>query len=214
MRLNKCLILVATCLLLANCANKRYTYDLANYHPASSDDIGNNRKVLIIEAEDQRPQIANGDETEDWIGNMRGGVGKEIKVMTSDGYTLAVIMSNTLRKDLTELGFRCVIDTPGTTGDIVLLMKKHNAQRAVGLVIRNFYSNTHKNIDVNRELILKVYDKEGIVVAQNKSEGVTKLEGDIMDPAQSAREKVPEFYHKVMLGLINEKPEVLKALSE
>lgn len=210
---NKCIILFASCLLFTTCV-KRYTYDLANYHPTESADVGNNRQVLIIEAADQRPQIVKGEETRDWVGNMRGGIGKEIKVKTSDGRTLAIIMTNTLRKELSSMGFRCVIDTPGEGGDIPSLIGKHKLTRAIHLVIKNFFSDTHANIDVNRELVLTVYDGDGAVVAENKSEGVTTLEGSFLDPAQAAREKVPEFYHKTMQVIITGKPDVLKSLSE
>ncbi len=209
----ECIVLFAACLLFTNCV-KRYTYDLANYHPAESADIGNNRQILIIEAADQRPQIVKGEETRDWVGNMRGGIGKEIKVKTSDGRSLAVIMTNTLRKELSSMGFRCVIDTLGEGGDIPSLIGRHKVTRAIHLVITNFFSNTHANIDVNREMVLTVYDGDGAAIAENISEGVTTLEGSFLDPAQAAREKVPEFYHTTMRGIITGKSEVLKSLSK
>ncbi len=209
----ECIVLFAACLLFTTCA-KRYTYDLANYHPAESADIGNNSQILIIQASDQRPQIVKGEETRDWVGNMRGGIGKEIKVKTSDGRTLAVKMSNTLRKELNAMGFRCIIDTLSKGGDIPSLIGKHKVKRAIHLVIKNFFSDTHANIDVTRELVLTVYDGDGANIAENKLEGVTTLEGSFLDPAQAAREKVPQFYHKTMLGIITGKPGVLKSLSE
>jgi uncharacterized lipoprotein YajG len=154
---------------------------------------------IIIEVNDDRPYVLNGDKDPSYIGHYRAGFGNTWDVKTDSKEPLGIIISRDLQHKLQSLGFRIVSEG------------KNNKVLIISILDWNFdaYINGKYWIDC----VVKVFDNSGKTIAthQVKNNGVIK--GSVWVGAKYAFEKeLPKIYSETIDKIIYEKPETLESL--
>ena len=93
------------------------------------------------------------------------------------------------------------------------VMAEAGAQRALGVVMRNFNSNSYTNIDVEWDFEATVYGPSGQSLASNHLEGRQTLTGSLVNPPRAAKQRVPPFFYDLVHQLVVGDQEMLPALT-
>jgi len=92
-----------------------------------------------------------------------------------------------------------------------LLSKKED--RALLVIIRKWESDSHINLNVGYDLILKVIAKDGTILATAEAKNDVTVHGSIwVGSVGMAKTEVPNIFKKAIESLLNN-PDVVKVLS-
>jgi hypothetical protein len=210
-RFSASLTLPLICLaLLSGCvAGNRHTFD---YVPTEKSEIGNGRVVLLFAVDDRRPYVVSGDEPASFVGEQRNGYGMPFNVTTSDRRPFAAIVQETVRRDLESAGF-VVTATDQKATDVATAAQSANASRALMVVMNEFKSDTFNNINFDYDFEAIVYDGSGKELVRDRIAAEETLDGSFMNPARSAREKVPAEFYRRIHSLIAGNEKIVTALA-
>jgi uncharacterized lipoprotein YajG len=208
-RLAVCCALLSAWILTGCAMGNKHTF---NYAPTSLTDMGKGRVVLLFAVEDQRPYVVSGDEPPEFVGEQRNGYGMPFNVTTSDRRPFAAVVQETLERDLFANGFRVTALTT-KAGDVAAAVREAKADRALKVVMHEFKSDTYSNINFDYDFEVFVYDAEGKQIATDRATGEEALPGSFVNPAKSAKEKVPGHFYEKVHNLVIGNPKVVSALT-
>lgn len=186
------------------------------YVPDLGPDLGGGRAVVVFPVEDRRRDIVSGDEGPDWVGEQRNKYGIPFDVNTAGRRPFAEIVQETVAIDLEALGFRTVLtpeEPSRRAGQVARVLRSHDTDRGIAIVLRTFNSNTYFDIDVEWDLEAVVYGPEGEVLAKNRIWGKRELQGSILNPPKAAKRKVPPFFNDLVHELVGGSDEIVEGLS-
>jgi hypothetical protein len=195
-------------LFTQGCANK------LSYSDANVSFNGTGSGKLAIATHDQRPYIANGDKTPDFVGLVRGGYGNPFDMTTQSGNSLAEEMTQALAASFQKSGF---VTTPvlvsPSDNDQQVIGKIFNGQtnRAVVLLLQEWKSDTYASTSLRYDLTLRVLDGSARVMAEKQMNGNDNLGGGLMNAYSHVNAAVPQAFKAKLEQLINS-PEIQRAL--
>lgn len=167
---------------------------------------------IAVAAQDNRPYVKNGEKTNNYVGNFRGGFGNPWDVTTASGQPLAEDMSSVICASFRKQGFSCKTVTVGPNeSNVAVKLEKEHADKLLLLTINQWYSSTYQNTGLEYDLNLNVMNGSGRTLAEKKLQGDDNLGGSAWNPPAHAVEAVPQAYKSKLELLLND-PAVAKAL--
>ena len=152
---------------------------------------------------DNRPYIVNGQKAPNFVGLSRGGFGNPFDVTTQSGQPLASDISAAIVASMKGKGVdaKVVELKPGTAeSDALSQLRAAGTQKSVLLTLREWKSDTMVNVGFGYDMDLRVYDRNGKVLAQKSERGNENLgPGEAFSPGGAARvmpryRSMMEFY--------------------
>lgn len=213
-RVGSLLPLVGVALTVGGCAvGNTHTF---RYLPPEAEELGHGRVVLVFDVREARPAVVEEGEPSTWVGEQRSGLGIPYNVLTTDGKALTRIVRETIEKDLEAVGFEVEVSSSeagSSAQEVAQRIREASAERGLFVEVREFNSNTYTNIDMEWDLIARVFGPSGAVLGENRLEGRTTLDGSFMNPPRAAKRSVPPFFYDLMRQLVTENDEVMRALT-
>ncbi len=161
---------------------------------------------------DHRFYIVNGQKSPDFVGLSRGGFGNPFDVNTQSGQPLATDISNSIVESMKtkgmnaraiELKHTLSVDEAGSA------LRASGTQRAVMIRIQEWKSDTMINIGFHYDLVLRVLDGSGKVLASKVEQGSENLGSAGFEPGGGSQ--VLPRYRRMFEGILRQ-PDVVKAL--
>jgi len=169
--------------------------------------------TIAIATHDQRPYVRNGDKHPEFVGLQRGGYGNPFNVTTESGRPLADDMTDCIGASLAARGFRVTPVATSPQEDLATvdrrLLEPHPA-RALLLVLSDWKADSMQNTALIYAVTLRVFDRDGRLLAEKNLIGKDNLGGSVWDPAAHARESIPAAF-KDKLETLLKSPEVVAA---
>lgn len=199
------LLLAFVAALTSGCAvGNTHTF---RYAPATGEDLGNGRVVVVFGVEDLRKDIVEGDEPPSWVGEQRSGYGIPFTVKTTDGKAFADVVQETLQRDLESVGFRTAAVDETSPRDVGRALAEAEAERGLVVAMRVFNSDTYWDTDVEWDFEATVYEPGGRSLASNRIQGKDELSG-------APGRQVPPFFYDLMRQLVVGDPDMVEALTQ
>ena len=162
---------------------------------------------------DNRPYIVNGQKAPNFVGLSRGGFGNPFDVTTQSGQPLASDMSNAIVASMKGKGVdaRMVELKSGTPeSQAISQLRAAGAQKSVLLTLREWKGDTMVNVGFNYDMDLRVYDRNGSLLASKAERGQENLgAGDPFSPGGAAQ--VVPRYRRLMEFIFQDR-DVVRAL--
>ena len=168
--------------------------------PYRAEAVGSEQGVgVVVEVEDHRPFILDGDKEPDYIGHYRAGFGNPWDVTTESGDSLADIMRQDLIEELEALGFGTGAASP---------------DRSLTVAIKDWNFNAYVNGSFWYKLDVAVADATGEQLALSVVEDEVSIEGSVWTGAKGAmEEEIPRLYGLMLKAIIRENDEIMGALA-
>lgn len=122
--------------------------------------------AVAVSVVDARPYVVSGEKTPDFVGLQRGGFGNPFDVRTGSGRPLADEMRDGIANALQKQGY-----TTAATGAA--------APRRLELRVLEWKTDVMARMKVLYDLRLSVFDGQGQLLAQSKSQGEDVLGGGL-----------------------------------
>lgn len=187
-----------------------------NYRDIVADVNSSGTVSISVAVHDQRDYVQSGNKSPDFVGLARGGFGNPFSVFTLSGRSLADDMSAVITASLAKKGYKAAPVTVlySDSRDAVLdKMKATRSDRMIFLTLNEWKSdlNPYQDVTLLYGVQLALYNSDGKMLAEKKSDGRDSLGGDAWGPAAYARRAVPEAFKKKIEELLNS-PDIANAL--
>jgi len=161
--------------------------------------VGHQRVIaVVVDVEDHRPFVREGDKHPNYIGHYRAGFGNPWDVTTESDKALAQIMQEDLEQELDALGFGA-----GSA----------SFNRSLLVEIQDFNFNAYVDGEFWYELDITVLDENRDQLALSKLEDRVTIEGSFWTGPKEAMEKeIPKLYALMLKAIIRENDEIMNAL--
>jgi hypothetical protein len=169
---------------------------------------------LAIGVQDRRPYILDGSKTADFVGVQRGGFGNPFDVTTSTDGPLAIDIRDSIAASFKNKGVQV------TTVELkpALSMTAANEalvqagkDRALLITLSEWKSDTFMNTALIYDVTVRILDRSGRVLADNKISGRDDLSGSGINPPAHAKSAVPVAFRAKFEQLLNA-PQIAGAL--
>ena len=161
---------------------------------------------------DKRTYVVNGEKAPNFVGISRGGFGNPFDVTTRSGMPLAGDISRAIAGSLKNRGVNAqtVELRPALTPEQArAAVGAAGAQRSVLLTLLEWKSDMMVQVGLQYDLDLRVYDKDGKMLASRRQEGKENLGSGGFEPG-GASLVLPRF--RRMMELLFQEPDIVKAL--
>lgn len=172
------------------------------------------KAAVAVAVHDQREYVKSGAKPASFAGVQRGGFGNPFSVTTRSGRPLADDIAEVVAVSLAKKGYKAVSVTvsPSDPQNAVLArLKGGGSSRMILLTLNEWKSDTYQNVALRYDVRLKVFDKNGNVLAEKKIDGKDNLGGSAWNPPAVARREVPRALKEKLERLLNS-PNIAKAL--
>lgn len=203
MKNRKEVFLLIALTLCSGCAfGNRY-----NYHATIADLEPDGTYPVAVGTHDQRDYIVSGSKGPTYVGNQKSGFGIPYNVNTVSKKPLADDITSSVCASLEKKGFEVrpiIIDYSLDSGAAIRELTVASPERAVLLILHEWKSSTYFNTSLHYKVDLKVFDAEGIELAESNIEGKDALRG-------SANKAAPMALKEKLKTLFNQ-PQIIEAL--
>ena len=167
--------------------------------PYEAQKIGNQHSIgVVVEVEDRRPFILDGDKKPNYIGHYRAGFGNPWDVKTESDRALAEIMQEDIVEELDALGFLSGAVSPN---------------RSLLIEIQDFNFNSYTNGEFWYELDVTVFDENRDQLASSNLKDRTVIDGSAWAGAKKAmEEEIPKLYALMLNAIIRDSDKIMTAL--
>lgn len=203
-------ILIATtfAILTSGCAigvKHDYSYTDANWNVQTD-------KPVAVAVHDDRPYIADGDKTPDFVGLSRGGFGNPFDVVTASGKPVAEDMTTAIVNGLkaSNIAVRRV-DIPArrSRSQARAAVLAAGAARALLITLQEWKTDTYVNSRLLYDVRAQVFDGSGKQIARKEINGTESM-GAHMLPSETGKALAPVYREKI--DRIIEDPIIREAL--
>lgn len=165
---------------------------IGNQYQYKAEDVGlpiSNRGepiLLGVGAEDKRPYVVSGDKPDTFVGLQRGGFGNPFNVTNASGQPFAVDAAKVLSGLLQRSGY--VAEVSGAYASLesfTAAMRAQGLDRGVYLDIREWKTDVMMKVTLHYDLLLKVVDSDGQVIAESNQSGTEVSSGAGFEKANS-----------------------------
>jgi hypothetical protein len=162
---------------------------------------------------DHRPYVVNGQKAPEFVGLSRGGFGNPFDVETQSGQPLASDISRAIVTSMRSKGVaaQAVELKPALREDQAAgALRAAGTARSVMIRLKEWKGDAMVNTSLAYDLDLRVFDKDGKVLASKTRQGNEHLgAADPFSPGGGAQ-VLPRF--RRMMELLFQEPDVVKAL--
>lgn len=156
-------------------------------------------QALVVDVEDRRPYVLSGNKPPTYVGKYRGGFGNPWDVNTASAEPLADIIMRDLKEQASEMGFSV----------------QDSAERTLQIRILEWNLDTYHNGLFWCEIDVSALGEDGSSIATQKVEHSEYLKGSLWTGAKAGAEKeMPKIYSAVIDQLLQDNPEIVRALLE
>jgi len=188
-----------------------------NFSDVQADFTASGSKQIGVATQDQRPYVMSGDKGPDVVGLLRGGYGNPFNVTTESGNPFAADVSQVISTSLQKKGFKSVSVAVMPNEPMSMVMEKlltSHGDKLVLLSINEWKSNTYVNCGLYYDLLLRVFDDSGKLIAENRVQGSDNLGwGNGFNTIGYTKTAVPANLKKKIEDLFN-KAEIVAALKD
>ncbi len=180
------LLMLAFILSLTACTPV-YHYNLQGAYPDISQ---TGITTIAVGTLDQRSFILDGEKKPDFVGLQRSQVGIPYDVLTASGNPFANDVSVSAELGLDKIGSNANFTsipftaTPQEAKDAIFSLEQ---ERSLFIVINKWKTDSYYSVYLSYDLQAFVYDKEGNLLAENRTFGSDKLGGDMFNILAYAR---------------------------
>lgn len=168
-------------------------------HDAGVTPVVASGQALVLDVEDRRPYVLSGNKPPSYVGKYRAGFGNPWDVNTASGEPLADIISRDLKEQASEMGF-LVQDSAGRTLQVRIL---------------EWNLDTYQNGRFWCEIDVSALGEDGSSIATEKVEHAEYLKGSFWTGGKAGAEReMPKIYSAVIDQLLQDNPEIIRALLE
>lgn len=170
--------------------------------------------TLAVATHDLRPDVVNGDETPDYVGLQRAGLGNPFDASTASSLPLSDDWTFIVTQGLTRGGFTAtpISTSPKEQPDSVIhKLEATGAQASLLFVLNRWHSDTYNNVTLHHEVVLAVLDPAGKVLAEARLTGSSELGGSFFNPPAYAKRNVPLEFERKLAFLLRD-PRIVQAI--
>lgn len=173
------LVLLVGALMLSACAIGNQ-YDYRSMTPPVA---AKGEKSVAVAITDERPYIVSGDKPPSFIGLQRGGYGNPFDVNTVSGQPMISDMADGLVRTLKSRGFdaRKMATQPGR----LLKAPSTEDDRTLHIALLEWKSDVFSQITLNWNMIVRVFDASGAVLAEVSDQGQQGVGGGAFQDEKS-----------------------------
>jgi len=207
MKLLKLLGALTIVLTVTGCAvGNTYDYQAANISLPVKGDQSVGLGVI-----DNRSYVLNGDKEPDFIGLQRGGFNNPFNVTTDSGKPMTEDMLSALTSALDSNGFdiKQLEFSSSDSGLIASVVVKNGEAKNIVLTVTDWKTDVFMKITLHYDLLLEVYEKDGVVVATNHLYGKELVGGGGFE-SQNSKAAASAFETKI--GRLFNSPDIIAAL--
>lgn len=188
---------------LSGCAiGNRYAYHSVVVEPNSS-----GRSRVSVATHDQRAYVVSGNKDPQFVGLQHGGFGNPFDVRTDDGRPLADNVTTAIVAAMRRRGFQAVPVFVPASADAAQLQQRllqDIVDFALLLTLREWKSDTLKNVALEYNVTLVVMNRAGQVVAKKDLQGRDNLGGSYWNPPAHAKDAVPQAFKSKLEELLGD----------
>jgi hypothetical protein len=162
--------------------------------------------TVAVATQDARPYVVNREKTANFVGLQRGGFGNPFDVTTESGRPLADDFSAAVTAALSRRGFKATavsVAPSAALPDVRALAAGARAERVALLSLHEWKADTYTNVALHHEVVLRVFDAAGTLLAQARVAGNDNLGGSVWNPPEHAKGAVPAAYRKKLEELFS-----------
>ncbi len=167
--------------------------------------------LVAVTVQDLRPYVVSGEKNANFVGLQRGGFGNPFAVTTRSGQPLTTDMAAAIVRALNAAGYQA-IDLGGETDTAKLLDKarQQGATRLLWLLVREWKSDVFMAITLHCDLVLKILNEQGEVLAESSMAFVEGIGGAQIGGEKNSAAVTREFAKRI--GYLFNRDEVRTAL--
>jgi hypothetical protein len=203
-------LLLGLAVVLSGCAvGNRYAYSEARATPHLS-----GTGPVAVAAQDQRPYVVSGDKNPDFVGLQRNRFGIPFDVKTDKGQPLASDFAGTIVKSLAGAGYQATaysVASRDKADAVKARLLQNKPRRALLLTIKEWKTDTKKNVALYYDLTLSVTSAEGKPMAQKTLQGRDDLGGAFFNTSKYANLAAPDAFGLKVQELLDA-PEIARSL--
>lgn len=169
---------------------------------------------LAIGVQDRRAYILDGTKKENFVGVQRGGFGNPFDVTTTTDGPLAIDVRDSIAASFKNKGVQVttVELKPGLAPTAATqALVQPGKDRAILITLTEWKSDTFMNTALIYDVTVRVLDRTGRILADNKISGRDDLSGSGINPPAHAKSAVPAVFRTKFEQLLNA-PQVAAAL--
>jgi hypothetical protein len=171
---------------------------------------------VAVASLDQRQPIVNKTSPDTYVGMVRGGFGNPFNATTMSGLPFSDDVGQAICNSLSRKGFKAKLVSAKfdlTEEKVLERLLSYKEDRALLVLIRKWESDSFVNLNVGYDLILKVFAKDGTILATAQASDEVTVPGNIMVGSLAmSKEEVPNIFKKSIESLLN-KPDIVKVLA-
>lgn len=171
---------------------------------------------VVVASLDQRKFIVDKTSPDTYVGMVRGGYGNPFNATTVSGLPFSDDVSQSICNALIRKGFKAtVISVESDLSEEKVLdrLLANKDDRALLVIIQKWESDSFYNLNVGYDLILKIIDKDGTILATANTKDDVSVPGNIwIGSLEMSKTEVPNIFKKSIESLLNN-PDVVKVLA-
>lgn len=189
-------LLMFLVLWLSGCAvGNKYQYQTSSIALPVRTDSGT---TVILTVEDGRPYVLSGEKPASFIGLQRGGFGNPFDVSTATGRSMTEDMAEAIETSLVDAGYK-VVNAMGEANleKLVKRAVEDGASRILLLKVRDWKSDIYLAITLHCDLELRIYDAQGVQLAENEMRFVEEVGGGLIGDSANSQFMSDEFSKRI-----------------
>jgi len=172
--------------------------------------------ALALAVQDQRPELAEGQELPPFVGFCRGGYGNKFDVMTTSGRALGDDFMRVIGRGLGARGFRVAnlpVASAAWPAQIVAMAARSGATRVLVVQLGDWKSDTYVRTKLVFDVTARVFDvATARMLGEARVARSQDLGGSFWDAPGHAKQVIPAAYSGALEDLLNA-PSIVNALS-
>lgn len=171
--------------------------------------------AVAVATVDQRQRVKSGEVSDDFVGIQRGGYGNPFTVKTESGRSLGDDMSSSVASSLAARGYKATpihIESGEQPNQVAAKLRATGADRSVVIELLAWHSDCYSRVGLTYDVVTRVLDRQGQILAQARVNGLDNLGGNIWNPGRYAAEEVPLAFAEKLRQLLDH-PQIAAALS-
>lgn len=171
---------------------------------------------VVVASLDQREFIVNKRSPDTYVGMVRGRYGNPFNATTRSGLPFSDDVGQSICNSLNQKGFKATlvsVKSDLTEEKVLERLLANKKDRALLVIIKKWESDSFFNLNVGYDLILKVFSKDGAILATSQAKDAVKVRGHIGRRSLAmSKTEVPNIFRKSIESLLNN-PDVVQVLA-
>lgn len=162
---------------------------------------------ISVAVHDKRPYVVNGNKPSNFVGVSRGGFGNPFDVTTASSNPLADDFATSIVSAFKADGANASmirVQPQDSEKKIRSALFAAKSKRFVLLTLSEWKSDTYQNTALIYNVLLRVFDSVGTLLADKHLQGRDNLGGDFINPPSHSRKAVPKAFRQKLKTLFED----------